>query len=258
MPKSPQPQMARRFVKALIVRPIVACIIVGTIAGTSPARAQVPNASEWPDTDFSKSLVDLDEILSGGPPKDGIPSIDKPQFVTAKTAAGWLDPREPVVVISIGTDVRAYPIQILMWHEIANDTVGGIPVSVTFCPLCNATIVFDRRLQGRVLDFGTTGRLRKSDLVMYDRQTETWWQQFSGRAIVGELVGKKLTRIPASIVAFDDFHKDHPQGKVLSRQTGHSRAPMDRIRTRAMTISTAIRSCSATRSTSACRRWSAY
>jgi hypothetical protein len=128
-----------------------------------------------------------------------------------------------VIVISLAGDARAYPVQILMWHEIANDTVGGVPVSVTFCPLCNAAIVFDRRLDGRVLDFGTTGRLRKSDLVMYDRQTESWWQQFTGRAIVGTLAGSTLKRIPASIVAFEDFRKVHPNAKVLSRDTGYTR-----------------------------------
>ncbi|MFT5173932.1 MAG: hypothetical protein ACI8W7_002116 [Gammaproteobacteria bacterium] len=197
---------------------------IALMAWVGLSDAQVPNVSEWPNTDFSKSLVDLDEILSGGPPKDGIPSIDEPQFVTAQSAGEWLDPREPVIVVSIGDVTRAYPIQILMWHEIVNDTVDGVPITVTFCPLCNATIVFDRRLDNRVLDFGTTGRLRKSDLVMYDRQTQSWWQQFSGRAIVGALAGKKLSRIAASIVAFEDFHKGHPHAEVLSKKTGHSRA----------------------------------
>lgn len=106
------------------------------------SAAQVPNALEWPNTDFSKTLVDLDEILSRGPPKDGIPSVDKPQLVTAQSAGEWLDAREPVIVVSIGDVTRAYPIQILMWHEIVNDTVNGVPITVTFCPLCTATIVF--------------------------------------------------------------------------------------------------------------------
>ncbi|MFT5446769.1 MAG: hypothetical protein ACI9DC_001944 [Gammaproteobacteria bacterium] len=209
-----------RFLLA-IVNAVLLIICALTLPG---AHAQVPNASEWPNTDFSKTLVDLDEILSGGPPKDGIPSIDSPKFVTPRAAAEWLDNREPVIVVSIGNDVRAYPVQIVMWHEIVNDTINSVPISVTFCPLCNATIIFDRRLDGSVLDFGTTGRLRKSDLVMYDRQSESWWQQFSGRAIVGELVGKTLERLPGQIVAFEDFRKDHPQGKVLSRETGHRRA----------------------------------
>ncbi|MFQ5759604.1 MAG: DUF3179 domain-containing protein [Acidiferrobacterales bacterium] len=188
------------------------------------AHAQGFVDPEWPKTDFSKSLVDLNEIISGGPPKDGIPAIDDPKFVSPKEAIRWLDSREPVIAVVIKDDARAYPLQILIWHEIANDTVGGVPVSVTFCPLCNSSLVFDRRVNGRVLDFGTTGRLRKSDLVMYDRQTESWWQQLTGRAIVGELAGTKLTLVPASIVAFEDFKTTYPQGRVLSRETGSSRS----------------------------------
>jgi hypothetical protein len=186
--------------------------------------AQLPYSMEWPYTDFDKTLVDLSEIQSGGPPKDGIPPIDEPKFVTPAKASEWIDPREPVVVVSLSGETKAYPLQILTWHEIVNDTVGGIPVSVTFCPLCNATIVFDRRLDGRVLDFGTTGKLRKSDLVMWDRQTESWWQQFSGQGIVGEMSGKVLERVPASIVAFEDFRAAYPQAPVLSRRTGHIRS----------------------------------
>ncbi len=168
--------------------------------------------------------MDLSEILSGGPPKDGIPAIDEPEFVSVGEANDWLDAREPVVVVSIGGETKAYPIQILTWHEIVNDSIANVPISVTFCPLCNATIVFDRRVGDEVLDFGTTGRLRKSDLVMYDRQSESWWQQFTGRAIVGTRAGTVLERIPASIVAYEDFRDAYPDAKVLSRRTGYRRA----------------------------------
>jgi hypothetical protein len=185
--------------------------------------AQLPYSMEWPYTNFDNRIVELSEIQSGGPPKDGIPPIDEPEFDTTAEASKWMDPREPVVVLTVNNETRAYPLQILTWHEIVNDKVGGIPVSITFCPLCNATIVFDRRLAGRVLDFGTTGKLRKSDLVMYDRQTESWWQQFSGKAIVGEMSGEVLKRIPASIVAFEDFEFAYPFAQVLSRRTGHLR-----------------------------------
>jgi hypothetical protein len=178
---------------------------------------------EWPKTDFSKRTVDFAEIESGGPPKDGIPAIDRPRFVGTPAARAWLKPKEPVIVLRMGRDVRAYPLQILMFHEIVNDTVDGVPVAVTFCPLCNASIVFDRRVAGRVLDFGTTGRLRYSDLVMYDRQTESWWQQFTGKGIVGHYAGTDLTRIPSEIVAFEDFLAAHRTGLVLSRETGHAR-----------------------------------
>ena len=110
------------------------------------------------------------------------------------------------------------------WHEIVNDMVGGVPVSVTFCPLCNAGIVFDRRLDASVLDFGTSGKLRKSDLIMWDRQTQSWWQQFTGEGIVGELAGKKLTFLPSQIISWEDFKAANPEGKVLSRETGFNRS----------------------------------
>ena len=169
---------------------------------------------EWPRTDFAKTSVDFAEIMSGGPPKDGIPSIDKPKFV-ALDEAGHLKDAEPVIGLSLGGEMRAYPVQVLMWHEIVNDVIGGVPVAVTYCPLCNAAIVFDRRLDGRVLEFGTTGKLRRSDLVMYDRQTESWWQQFLGQGIVGEMTGKRLKTIPARLESFADFKKRAPAGDVL-------------------------------------------
>ncbi len=181
------------------------------------------SSGEWPKTDFEKRTVDLGEIRSGGPPKDGIPSIDRPKFLSVQEAKEKYNAREPVIVVTINGDARAYPLQVLIWHEIVNDEVGGEPVSVTFCPLCNASIVFDRRHRGQVLDFGTTGRLRKSDMVMYDRQTETWWQQFNGTGIVGEYAGDVLTQLPTRIVAFADFTDAHPNGKVLSTETGYFR-----------------------------------
>jgi hypothetical protein len=154
--------------------------------------------SEWQRTDFTKHSVDLDDIISGGVRKDGIPSIDAPTFV-AVAEVDNLGETEPVIAVSINGESRAYPLRILTWHEIVNDTVGGIPVTVTYCPLCNSSIVFDRRVRGQVLDFGTTGKLRNSDLVMYDRQTESWWQQFLGEAIVGEMTGESLTMIPSRV-----------------------------------------------------------
>ena len=174
-------------------------------------------------TDFSLHSVPYSEIISGGPPRDGIPPIDNPKFTTFENADMWLGGQEPVIAFELNGDARAYPLQILTWHEIVNDVVGGVPVAVTFCPLCNSAIVFDRRLDGVVYDFGTSGKLRKSDLIMWDRQTESWWQQFIGEAIVGELTGKKLTLIPASIISWEDFKAANPEGTVLSRNTGFSR-----------------------------------
>ena len=173
-------------------------------------------------TDFSKHGVPLDEFMSGGPPKDGIPPIDNPRFMRVADV-DFLEDREPVIELSVGERVRAYPLQILVWHEIVNDRLGEIPVAVTFCPLCNTAIVFDRRVNGRTLDFGTTGNLRNSDLVMYDRQTESWWQQFGGAALVGELTGAKLEQLPSRIVAWGELRRAHPDATVLSRDTGYTR-----------------------------------
>ena len=179
--------------------------------------------SGW-ETDFSLHSVPYTEILSGGPPRDGIPPLDDPRFTTFDDADGWLDGEEPVIALDINGDARAYPLQILTWHEIVNDVVGDVPVAVTFCPLCNSAIVFDRRLDGVVYDFGTSGNLRNSDLIMWDRQTESWWQQFTGGAIVGKLTGKALTVVPASIISWKDFKAASPEGMVLSRDTGFRRS----------------------------------
>lgn len=198
-------------------------------APTDPAAPTLLPAEPPPDgagqftTDFSRHTVPYAEILSGGPPKDGIPAIDVPQFVTVAEADSWLEPQEPVVLVRVGDDARAYPIQVLMWHEIANDTVGGVPVAVTFCPLCNTAIVFDRRVGERILDFGTTGRLRYSNLIMYDRQTESWWQQATGEAIAGELASAQLSFLPTAIIAWEEFFTTYSEGQVLSRETGFSR-----------------------------------
>ena len=174
-------------------------------------------------TDFRLHSVPYSEIIPGGPPRDGIPPLDDPQFTTVSDANEWVGSNEPVIAFEVDGDARAYPLQILIWHEIVNDVVSGVPVSVTFCPLCNSAIVFDRRLEGVVYDFGTSGKLRNSDLVMWDRQTESWWQQLTGEAIVGELTGKALTALPAPIISWQDFKDAHPEGKVLSRDTGFPR-----------------------------------
>ncbi|MBI2320097.1 MAG: DUF3179 domain-containing protein [Betaproteobacteria bacterium] len=196
---------------------------VAGLLAYAAAAADTRWETEWPRTDFSQHTVPLMEIQSGGPSKDGIPAIDHPLFVAADEAANWIDRREPVIVFEWNGDARAYPLQILMFHEIVNDNVGGAPVAVTFCPLCNASIVFDRRIEGTVLDFGTTGKLRKSDLVMYDRQTESWWQQFTGKGIVGRYAGATLAQRASTIAAFEEFRRAYPRGRVLSRQTGFVR-----------------------------------
>jgi hypothetical protein len=186
-----------------------------------PARLQRVT-TDW-STNWNRHIIEYDELLSGGPPRDGIPSIDEPQFVDAEEAAGWLAENEPVIALEIGGDARAYPLQILTWHEIVNDVVGDVPVIVTFCPLCNAAITFDRRVGGQVFDFGTSGLLRNSDLVMYDRITESLWQQLTGQALVGDMVGQRLTFLPSAIVSFANFRQAYPEGIVLSRDTGYRR-----------------------------------
>jgi hypothetical protein len=202
-----------------------------TVSANLPAESPPRGAVSEFKTDFSKHNVPYSEILSGGPPKDGIPPLDNPNFQSVSEADEWLEDREPVVFVQVGDDARAYPIRILMWHEIVNDTVGDEPLVVSFCPLCNTAISFKRTFNpstgsgqgGQVLDFGTTGRLRYSNLIMYDRQTETWWQQATGDAIAGEYTGAQLEFYPASIISWSDFKSQYPDGKVLSRETGFAR-----------------------------------
>ena len=194
--------------------PLLAILVVA--ASLAVARDGVPRSwkKAWPKTDFSQHSVPLDEISGGGPPKDGIPAIDNPGFAPLAKVRGLSD-TEPVISVKINGDARAYPLRVLIWHEIANDVVGGVPVTVSYCPLCDTAIVFDRRAGGRVLDFGTTGKLRNSDLVMYDRQTESWWQQFVGQAIVGELLGTELKMIPARIESVALYRAREPDGLIL-------------------------------------------
>ena len=175
------------------------------------------------NTNFDISLVDYSEILSGGVPRDGIPTIRDPRFISIAEADAVYVDHSPVMQVSLNGDARAYPLDILIWHEIVADVVGGVPVAVTFCPLCNTAITFDRTIAGTVYDFGVSGLLRHSDLIMYDSQTESLWQQIGGVAIVGDMVGARLTVLPSTIVAWGDFKAQYPEGIVLSRETGYAR-----------------------------------
>ncbi len=173
---------------------------------------------------FPDPLIDPGDILSGGPPPDGIPPIDDPQFISVEEADAWINDVEPVLVVDIDGDVRAYPIQIMMWHEIVNDTVGGIPLAVTYCPLCNSAITFERTVRGVETTFGTSGSLYFANLVMYDRVTESLWNQLDGRAVVGVLTGEVLEQIPSSTVSWADVKESRPDAKVLDRDaTGYRR-----------------------------------
>lgn len=203
---------------------VLIMLLMGLVASAQASAEPAQWRQEgWAKTDFGKTLIKWEEILSGGPPKDGIPSIDKPLFKPLSDIRD-LAPNEPVISLEIGGDARAYPLRILIWHEIVNDVVGGRPVTITYCPLCNSAIVFDRRVGERLLDFGTTGKLRNSDLVMYDRKTESWWQQFTGEAIVGELLGTELKLVPARLESFEEFQARHPQGRVLVPSRSASRS----------------------------------
>lgn len=168
------------------------------------------------ETNFCLHSVDYAEILSGGPPPDGIPPLDHPDFDPIAGGDAWLADVQPVIALSVGGEAKAYPLAILTRHEIANDEIDGTPVAVTFCPLCNAAIVFKREVDGRTLRFGVSGNLRNSDLIMWDAQTLSWWQQFTGEAIVGTLTGTQLEMIPAPVVAWKDFKAAFPAGQVLS------------------------------------------
>lgn len=206
---SPKPPTSGFFKLSFLTLAAVVCFMVTPVLADSDQW----KSQGW-TTDFTKSSISFSEILSGGPPKDGIPSIDDPKFVTAKDVS-HLGPLEPVIRLVIDGDVRAYPLQVMTWHEIVNDIVGGTPVAVTYCPLCNSALVFDRNVGDKLLEFGTTGKLRNSDLVMYDRQTETWWQQFTGTAIVGELLDTELRMVPSRVESFERFQNANPDAKVL-------------------------------------------
>lgn len=175
-----------------------------------------PFAEAWPGTDFTRQTIDLAEVIPGGPPRDGIPALSDPRFIAAATETRLAD-REPVMALALpGQPARAYPIRYLMWHEIVNDVIGGVPVLVTFCPLCNTGMVFDPRLDGRTLTFGVSGLLRHSDMIMYDRQTESWWQQALGQGIVGTHAGRRLRQLPALMQGWGTFRAANPDGLVMA------------------------------------------
>jgi hypothetical protein len=198
-------------------------VTIFLVMGIGFSQAQDNLPAEW-ETNTGKTLIDLDELIPGGPGKDGIPSIDNPEFVSADAAQSWISPNEPVIAVEYQDEARAYPLQILIWHEIVNDHIKGKPILVTFCPLCYSALVFERTVDGQVLEFGVSGFLRHSDLVMYDRKTETFWQQFTGKAIVGDYAGTWLKQINSQIISFEQFRNSYPSGKVLSRNTGHQRS----------------------------------
>ncbi len=201
-------------------------LVIASLALANVALAQEHTTwtQNWPKTDFTQTNINLTEIVDSGIPKDGIPAISRPRFVSVKKARKWIDDREPVLVVEIDNKARAYPLQILLYHQIVNDTFRNKPILITFCPLCNNGLVLNRRVDGKTLTFGTSGLLRNSGLVMFDRQTESLWQQFTGTAIAGQYVTKQLSLdYPTQLIAFSQFAQRHPKGRVLSRDTGFNR-----------------------------------
>jgi len=175
----------------------------------------------WDKTDFCQSQAGVfEEIISGGVGRDGIPPIDNPTFESIADASTWLQPQSPVIAFELDGTARAYPLAILTRHEIVNDVVADVPVAVTFCPLCNSAVVFDRTVDGQILRFGVSGLLRNSDLIMWDDLTQSWWQQFTGEGIVGSYTGTELTLLPSQVVGFGAFVEQYPDGEVLARGGG--------------------------------------
>lgn len=207
---------------------IVALLIVGLILTTQrqakpETKPEIFSSEVKTLPDGTKYIVHPKEILSGGPQKDGIPSIDNPRFETAGEADKWLIGEDYVLGLNYNGVVKAYPIRILNWHEIVNDFAGDKPVLVTYCPLCRSGLAFDAVVNGERFEFGTSGKLWNSDLVMYDRKTSSYWSQIQGKAIVGELSGMTLKMLSLELAKWNDWKRVHPNTLVLSREFECSR-----------------------------------
>ncbi len=213
----------------LLLLAVLGLGLVGCARQEAPVLEKIPELTEMEEemgvklTERGvKYLVDPEKIVSGGPPKDGIPSIDNPKFVSVAEADQWIQDNELVLAIIYQGVKRVYPLQILVWHEIVNDKISGDPILITYCPLCGSGIAYERRINGEEVEFGTSGKLYNSNLVMYDRKTNSYWSQIDGLAIVGELTGTKLTPLSIDTVAWRDWKKAHPDSEVLSQDTGFS------------------------------------
>ncbi len=214
-----------RIVRSVALTATLAVVATACTSADTPAPqagASVTKSAESSSQD-TPPLIDPDELISGGPPPDGIPPIDEPKFLAPEDVT-FLEPQEPVIAVEVGGVAKAYPIRILMWHEIVNDDFDGTPVVVTYCPLCNTGIAYLRpTIDGEVLDFGTSGKLYNSNLVMYDRQTDSYWPQAIGQAVAGPLTGTELEFVPARILSWGDWSEAYPDGLVLSTETGVTR-----------------------------------
>ena len=251
------------------------CLFILLLGGVW-AQGSLEGAFRRLGVNTERANIPLEEVLSGGPPPQGIPALgftgdwrevalasSEPAFVSQAEAAAWLGEQEPIVVLTVAGETKVYPLQILTWHEIVNDTLGGVPVAVTFCPLCNSALAFDRRIplseealgrvralnpnaESTVLDtsfkdayaaqageevtegievtFGVSGLLYNSNLLMFDTQTSTLWSQILGEGNIGTLTNTALLRLPAQIVSFAQAREAFPNAAVLSQNTGYRRA----------------------------------
>jgi hypothetical protein len=222
----PSSGKSRTTIRFVIVIAVIAAMVVVTNIDSFP----ITNSADTQQLITEKSgegqpihIVPLDKIVGGGPPQDGIPSIDNPKFVSIVEADQFLQDADQVVGLNINGDIRAYPLQILVWHEIVNDIVGDTPVAVTYCPLCFTNQVFNRTVNGQTVEFGTSGKLYNSNLVMYDRTSNSLWSQALGQAIVGKNAGIKLDRVPFDVAFWKEWKQLNPDTKVLSRDTGSTR-----------------------------------
>ena len=226
------PKLLTLIAGAVVAAGVAVFLVFGSV-GTGIERQAVPvsDGSEGTETvqtgvmvtNGVKHTVPLDKIVGGGPPPDGIPSIDNPKFAAADEA-GFVSDSDLVLGLNINGDARAYPLFILVWHEIVNDRVGGIPVAVTYCPLCYTSQVFERTVGEHNVEFGTSGKLYNSNLVMYDRLTGTYWSQALGTAIKGELAGQQLEILPFDVISWGDWKTLYPDSAVLTTDTGHLRS----------------------------------
>jgi Protein of unknown function (DUF3179) len=211
-------------IAALSIVGVLVVVLIVTII--NPSTVSIANSSTNPNTNTNSinsaptpvgeeeenSIVPLDQIVSGGPPPDGIPSIDNPKFISVQEADRNLEDSELVLGLNINGDIRAYPLQILVWHEIVNDKVENTPVAVTYCPLCFTNQVFNRTMNdGKILEFGTSGKLYNSNLVMYDRATKSLWSQAMAQGIVGKFAGIKLERIPFDVAYWKEWKQLYPE-----------------------------------------------
>jgi hypothetical protein len=212
-------ELRRRIRRGLVAA------LVGVVAAALVVSAGAAAPRELNGFDLAGALIPTEEILRGGPPRDGIPALDFPPAVPA-VESPWSD-EELVIGVAVGGAARAYPIGLLVWHELVNDRIGGIPILVSYCPLCGTALVFDRRVAGDERRFGVSGLLYRSDQLMFDRETESLWSQISAEAVTGPSARQRLKLVRSRMQPWGDWRGTHPQTTVLSKQTGHRRSYRD-------------------------------